>query len=474
MTGFFTAAEIADVLGGRWLVPPSDQGVVPAGVSIDSRDDVTRRVFFAVSGERHDGHTFVEEAAKAGALMCVVERDVEISTTQCGVLHVPDTRHALAELARAWRSRLKQPHVIGITGSVGKTTTKTILDAVLGSTLRGTCAASSFNNEIGVPLTLLAAQPDDDYIICEIGTNAPGEIRQLASIVAPDIAVITAIGRSHLEGLGSIEGVRAEKASILECLRADGLAILPEWEPELHVAAAGHRMVLFGEGPAADPRLTSRGIESVGQWFEVNGRHRFTLPLPGRHNAMNAMIAIAIARRLGVDDDSIRHALEHMTPPPMRFERTSAGAIEIVNDSYNANPESVRAAIETFVESTSASNDRIVILGDMLELGTQAEPLHEGIGAFVREVVQSAHGGLARAILVGSFAHAVFRGMEDALPPHAVQVFPRLADTDAALIAESIPDGASVLVKGSRGMRLERIVDALRARKEQTATVGQN
>ncbi|MEE8155792.1 MAG: UDP-N-acetylmuramoyl-tripeptide--D-alanyl-D-alanine ligase, partial [Phycisphaerales bacterium] len=374
---FFYAKNLRRTSKGRWvrpLISPLDVD----GVGIDSRADLTGKAFVAIHGERHDGHDYLAEAIRAGARLLIVDREpVQVTLPpDIAVLRVDDTRAALARLASAYRRTLIDTTVIAITGSAGKTTTKHLIDAVLSTTLRGTAAPKSFNNDIGLPLTILNAHVDDAYLIVEIGANRLGEVDTLAAIAQPDIAVITTVGRAHLEGFGSVENVAKEKAALLDHLQSNGLGILIADAPQLrNYRGQAQSIVWFGQAQDAGLRLTDRGACDETWWFEVNGQDRFQLGLPGAHNAVNALAAVAVGQRLGLSKQQIDQGLADCEPVAMRMTCHKLGEMTIYNDAYNANPDSMIAALDTFAELTIDADRRVVILGDMLELGAQAEAL---------------------------------------------------------------------------------------------------
>jgi len=460
----FSFTEIAAITRGTWLAPPLNaahptdgETSFLSGVGIDSREDLRGRIFFAIRGEQHDGNDYIRAAAGAGAAMMVVERtSADIGEINVPVLRVESTRRALADLARAHRARLCRTKVIGITGSVGKTTTRALLDGILRSRLRGTASIKSFNNDIGVPLTILSASPQDDYLIIEIGTNAPGEIDALASIAQPHIAIITAIGCSHLEGLGSIAGVIDEKGAILEHVPDGGLCIIPADVPALAERSQRTRTIRFGETPSADLRLASCRVAADATEFITHDGARFRINLPGRHNAVNAMIAVAAARELGLDDNSIRAALASVHPPPMRMQRVDLHGITFWHDAYNANPESMRAALETFRELTPNAPRRILFLGDMLELGRASHDLHAELGERIASL--HAHTPISHLVLLGSFAGAIRSGIGSAVPDESISLHAHLDDEALRAVRDLLLPGDHILLKASRGIGLERII----------------
>ncbi len=460
----FRLDQIVPTLAGTWLQRPEpfDPEMGFEGVGIDTRENLKDFLFLAIRGERTDGHAYLAEAARAGATLLVVEREVDPGEIPpgVGVLKVDRTRAALVRLARAHRRSLTTTKVIAVTGSAGKTTTKRLIQSVLAPHFAGTCAPRSFNNDIGVPLTLLAASPRDRYVLVEIGTNAPGEIGRLAQLAEPDIAVITMIGHSHLEGLGSIEAVIREKAAILNHLREEGWAIINADCPALRdYLKPVENTILFGEADDGDLRLTDRGEADGAWWFRINDRTRFRLALPGRHNALNALAVVAVARRMGLNEGQIDEGLGSATAEKMRFARERVGGIDLFNDAYNANPESMASALETFAELTTDAPRRIVVLGDMLELGDHARVLHEELG----EKLMNLHRGapIDRFVLIGPAMHAAADVLAQYGMIDRLDYFGACGESTRERVAALIEPGDAVLLKGSRGMALERIADRL-------------
>lgn len=452
------------VTGGRWLCPPASHDAPPAGIGLDSRENLMGRIFFAVRGERHDGHDHLAQAFANGAIAAVVERpDAAASAPGRPVMLVPNVRRALGQLASAHRDTLTNTTVIAITGSAGKTTTKHLLGAVLRAAMIGQCAKKSFNNDIGVPLSILEARPDDRFLVLEVGTNARGEIAALAALARPDIAIITSIGRAHLAGLGTVADVLQEKGDLLIFLAPGGLAVLPSAWPQLGARLRGQNAVWVGEDATADLRLTARGqyAGDGGGWLEINGGNRFDLRLPGRHNALNAIMAIAAARHMGVSDATIAAALAATDGPPMRLQRSTLGGITMVNDAYNANPESMLASLHAFVDLSRGAARRVLILGDMLELGETAGPCHEEIGRAIAQIDR--HTAIARVVFVGHHAADVKRGLGAGWSGDRFVSLDRLDDPAAAALAGTLRSGDAVLLKGSRRIGLERVAAAVAA-----------
>lgn len=467
---FWSLDNIRLICGGNWIARPEEpRRKSPAGVSIDSRTIKPNDCFFALRGERTDGHRYLADVAQAGAAMAIADRKelVPPALGDMSVLFVQDAGAALLKLAAAYRKTLETTKVIAVAGSNGKTTTTRLISAVLAKSLRGSASAKSFNNAIGVPLTILGAKRSDQYLICEVGTNAPGEIATLASVVQPDIAVITSIGREHLEGLASLQGVAQEEASLLRGLRPGGVAILTADSPELaevlrrdfaKAASGSGGLITFGFGDHADLRLTSVETAAKGTRFCLNDRNWYTTPLLGRHNASNATAAIAVARRLGIDNAAIEAGLAEARGPEMRLERERVGSIDILNDAYNANPDSMLAALRTFDDAFPPKRDarRVVIVGDMLELGSASESSHAEIADAISRLA-----AIDLAIFIGpQFAIAAAIVERRRTIPHIIK-HAVLTDHSAADIAARLHSNDRVLLKASRGMGLERIARAL-------------
>ncbi len=464
---FFAGDNIRAVTGGRWIRRP-ERPVAASGVGTDTREDLAGRVFIALHGDRFDGHDHLADARDGGAVLALLDRPVDVPAG-LPALVVADTRRALAVLAAAYRRTLVATKIVAITGSCGKTTTKEMVHALLASRFPGSAAPRSFNNEIGVPLTLLAARPHEKYLVVEIGTNAPGEIAHLARLVEPDIAVITSVGRSHLEGFGTVDAVAAEKATLLASLRPGGLAVVTADAPALRPFVAPRpSLVRFGEAPDADLRLTARGGHGGDPdrwWFEVNERVRFDLALPGRHNAANAIAAVAIGRRFGLDDKAMSAILAGLAPPPMRMVRETipwrgGPPVIVCDDAYNANPDSMMAALDTFIEVADAASRRLVVLGDMLELGAQTVPLHRELGTFLIDV--DSRRPIAHAFLVGPAWAEGEAALRRVWPASRVTRAPAVDARLIDAIRRRLRPGDALLVKGSRGVGLERVVEALR------------
>ncbi len=454
---FFSPLNVATATGGRWLTPPADDTPL-CGVGIDTRNDLHGRVFVAIRGATHDGHDFLSAATAAGARMLVVDRARGLPAPggTAGVLLVDDTRAALGRLAAGWRQTLTNTTVIAVTGSCGKTTVKSLLDTVLSRRFAGTAAPQSFNNDIGLPLAILAADIDDRYLVLEIGANRPGEIEQLSRIARPDIGVITMIGRAHLEGFGSVENVTVQKATMLEYLQGPRLAVVNADTPGLrrHLHHAGP-VVLFGESNDADLRLTDWKPCGTGGRLQLNDRTHFDLGLPGRHNALNTLAAVAVARHMDIDDRDIAEALATSRPVAMRLSRHDVGAVTFYNDAYNANPDSTAASLESFVHLAADASRRIVVLGDMLELGHDAAEQHREVGRRVIELDRRLP--IDRLVLVGTLSSYTAEPILDQWPRQRLTL---MGGLDPVAVAATLQPGDAVLLKGSRNVGLEAVIDA--------------
>ncbi len=470
---FWNPDNLKTISGGRWLARAKPNAAI-SGLSTDSRVVRPTEVFLALRGEKFDGHAFLAQASAQGSPLLIIESEPAFTDAKpsipdgTGVLLVDDTARTLLRLAQAYRRTLTTTKVIAVGGSNGKTTTVRLIDAALSTHLRGRASLKSFNNAVGVPLTILQAQPTDQYLICEVGTNAPGEIATLAAIVEPDICVITSLGREHLEGLGTIEGVAREEATLVGTLREGGCAIVACDDTLVAAVRSQLRnlpgeprvLVTFGATPApnADIRVECASQTFDGVTFTLNDRTDYTLPLLGLHNASNAAAAIGVARRMGLSADEARPGLAKVTGPAMRLERTRIGGIAIINDAYNANPESALAAIHTFreVAASTPHTRRVVVLGDMLELGDHAPALHAEVGA---ALAQAPCADLI--ILVGSLVAHTEAAIKATQPDATITHLPDVAPPRDVHAASLLRDGDLVLLKASRGMGLERMIKVL-------------
>lgn len=457
---FFTADNIREVTGGAWVVAPS-YNFTFAGIGTDTRVELAGRAFLALRGPNHDAHEYLDAAAHAGAKLLIVDRTLDPSRRPDGVamLKVDDTRAALSAMARAYRRTLTDTTVIAVTGSTGKTTTKELIHAALSAELSGSRAPRSFNNDIGVPLTILAASASHDYLVLELGMNAPGEIAALSEIARPDIAVITTIGPAHLDRFGTIEAIAAEKLSLLDHLHPYGVAVLnADYAYCAPPAAHPGCVTWFGESDRAHVRLTEHGRDDTQDvwWFDVNDHVRFRLPLPGRHNAVNALAAVTVARHLGLSDTSICTGMVNVRLPAMRMARQNVRGVVFYNDAYNANPQSMRASLQAFLEQTADAPRRIIVLGDMLELGASSSQWHRALGEELIELNDQWQ--LDNAFFIGECMAEAEDVVARQWCSERVQAFQTLNEDVVARIWSELRPGDAVLLKGSRGMALERLI----------------
>ncbi|MHC4993553.1 MAG: UDP-N-acetylmuramoyl-tripeptide--D-alanyl-D-alanine ligase [Planctomycetota bacterium] len=465
---FWNLSTIRDATTARCVARGSDGNEQREifGLSTDTRTLKPGQVYAALRGENFDGHDFIEQAIDAGSPLILIDRleaAEDIAADRFDVLLVNNTYQAIARLATAYRKTFGAK-VVAITGSTGKTTTKTIVHHLLGSKLTGSASIKSFNNHIGVPLTLLNARPNDDYVIAEVGTNAPGEIAQLAKIVQPDIAVITNVGPVHLEGLGSVEGILREKASLLSHLTASGLAIVnADVEGLTDYGKITPGMVSFGFTGDADLRITDyhAGVEISS--FTLNDRWELSLPLLGRHNALNATAAIAVARHLKFTENEIAIALAGTPTPDSRLKPQRVGPegnpVTLIDDAYNASPDSMAAALGILGDFPTRGR-RIAILGDMLELGELSEHYHRQLGR------RAAESGADLAIFIGHACEHAAAAFASSRPPEQYQLIPDFDDQTPERVAACIEAGDTVLIKASRSMQLERLIPSIRLRFE--------
>ena len=427
---------IARAVNGR-LSPEELDGPV-GGVSTDTRTLKRGDLFVALRGAAYDGHAFVQDALAKGAAAAVVD------TPQPGpCIVVPDTLRALGDLAAAWRMSLSA-RVVGVAGSNGKTTTKEMIAHILGRDRRIVKAQGSFNNAVGVPLTLFQADASTEVAVLEVGTNHPGEMAALGRLCRPDLAVIVSVGAEHLEGLGSIEGVVAEEMSFLDHLRAGGSAVVHDDVRILSkLSLPWWRTTVFGFGERADLRPTETG---PGMRFVVRGAE-FTLGLLGEWNLQNALAAAAACERLGVPLEESARRLRDFKGPKMRMERLTLAGVTILNDAYNSNPESALRAVREFGRFETGGR-RVAVIGDMRELGEHSARYHRDLGRALAESPVDV------VVAVGREAEAV---AAEAGPGKELHRFASVEDVRPHL-ASLVREGDAVLLKGSRSVGLERLV----------------
>jgi UDP-N-acetylmuramoyl-tripeptide--D-alanyl-D-alanine ligase len=459
----WTPDHIINATAGRLLYGPKDAHF--QGVAIDSRTIVPGQIFVAIRGEKHDGHTFVEQVAAQGVRGIVVCDDPpaalphdRLRSQGVACVAVADTTAALGRMAAYQRGRAKIP-VVAITGSNGKTTTRQMTTLVMARRFHTLATEGNFNNEIGLPLTLFRLSDAHQAAVLELGMNHPGEMTRLGAICRPTMAVITTVGPAHLEFLGSMEGVARAKGELMSQVTPDGVVVLNADDP--HVAALARqtdrRCIFFGTSAEATVQARHIGETAQGVAFDLvlpGETLRIALKTPGRFMVTNALAAAAAGHLAGLRADDIKAGLEAFSPGKGRLHVvTSARGVHIIDDTYNANPASMAAAIDTLT-ALRKLQPGIIILGDMLELGAQSERLHRDLGQ------KAGASGAERLYIFGPHGTAVRQGaLEAGMAPQRIMV-----DAKEAIIADLLPRLTAdhwVLVKGSRGMAMESVVAAI-------------
>ena len=453
-----TLKQIHEMIGGlndisEW------ESVNIVGVSIDSRKVTPNNLFVPLRGEKVDGHRYVEKVKDQGAAASLWQQDVPNPPTNIPIILVENTEVALQELARAYRQQLNVK-VIGVTGSNGKTTTKDMTAALLATTYKVHKTSGNYNNHLGLPLTILSMEEDTDVAVLEMGMSSRGEIEFLSKLARPDLAIITNIGESHLLDLGSREEIANAKLEIIEGLASGGTLIYYGDEPLLKDKVSNKfeslRVLSFGRSQTNDLYATSIQQGTNLTAYSIAGvlEGSYEIPVLGNHNVMNALAAMLVAKELNVDQTKIREGLASIQLTNMRMEMVEgANGEKIINDAYNASPTSMMAAIE-LMEGLSGFNRKILVLGDMLELGLQERDFHLKIG----EQISKDH--INKVFTFGPLAENIAIGARKILAKDDVQSFQNKQSLIDELKKQIKPNDI-VLVKASRGMRLEEVVQAL-------------
>lgn len=462
-----SAATIAEVTHGVILAGPSD--VSGTSVAVDSRDVSPGAVFVALPGEHVDGHEFLGRALESGARVLVVTRSPEslgvllenARGAGVAVVRVADALLAVQELATWHRSRLRCP-VVGITGSTGKTTTKDFLNAALATKFDVISTAGNRNNELGVPLTVLEAGATCEVLVIEMGMRGTGQIARLCEIARPTVGLVTNVGVTHVEVVGSEDAIVAAKGELVAAIPASGVVYLngDDARSQRLVPLAVAPVVRYGLEGSSDVRADNIELDAESRAsFDIATRSgevvRVSLPIPGRHNVYNALAAAAVASGLGVDPSSLAEGLAATSVSGMRMEvfQTASG-VTVINDAYNANPTSMRAAIETLA-SMEVSGKRVAVLGDMAELGSLTELAHFGIGEFV------AASAIDALVTVGPRAENIALGARaEGLSSSAIWPC-KTVDEALDVLDRILVSGDAVLVKASRVMGLEAAVEGI-------------
>lgn len=441
----YEAKFLAETTGGQW----QNGEAASDDIAIDSRTLPQGAIYVALIGEVHDGHKFIAAAKEHGAVAAIVSKPSDVAIPQ---LVVKDTLKAMQALANAHRRRLPA-RMIGVCGSNGKTTTKEMIASVVAQAGRTHRTTGNLNNHIGLPLSLLRMDATQAFGVLETGMNHPGELRELGVILEPEIAVMTTIQAEHLEGLGTIENVARAEGELLEKVKKNGVAILPADEPlaKSHALPRDRtdlQLRWFGESAGATVRLTAWSYTDDGgtmaEYETAKGQLKVRLPQLGKHNAVNAAAAVCVGLELGLSNAQIVHGLESTPLVDRRMRIHKHSGIMILDDCYNANPGSMAAALEV-LRVFGKGRRTVALLGDMLELGDAAPAEHQKLGALVRSLGIDAFGAFgphAAKVAAGGFATEDMNAFID-------------------FAKKTVKQGDVVLVKGSRGMKMERVIEAL-------------
>lgn len=452
-------AEVVSAVGGTLVSRGADCRIT--GISTDTRSITPGDLFFALQGENSDGHRFLGAAINTGACGAVIsDRDAIQADVDISFIIVPDTLVAMGDLAAYYRSMF-DVKLIGITGSVGKTMTREMTASILKQKISVLKNEMNYNNEIGVPLTLFMLERSHRAIVIEMAMRGIGEIRRLAQIAKPSIGIITNIGMTHIERLGTRDAIAQAKTELIEELPADGIAVLNA-DDDFYLMLRSRfpgRVISFGLSNDAD--VTAQDAESDANGFysfrliTPGGGIGVKLPVMGRHSVLNALAASAAAYAIGIDTESMRDGLESFTQPSMRMEFTvTESGYGVLDDCYNASPASVSAALQT-LDSLCGYTRKIAVLGDMLELGDFAEKAHHDIGAAL------IGNGIDFLVAVGKLSAMTAAGaLESGFSVGNIYKCPNSEDA-ALLLSDLISPGDAVLVKGSRGMKMEKVVRVL-------------
>ena len=429
-------------------------------MSTDTRQLLPESLFVALKGERYDGHEFVAEAARRGASAVLGERTrLPAPLPDCAVVAVPNSRRALGEWA-AWHRRRFDPRVVAVAGSNGKTTVKQLLAAVLAQRFATLASEASFNNDIGVPLTLLKLDRACEAAVLEVGTNHPGELAPLLRMIAPRVGVLTSLGPEHLEHFGDLDGVIQEEGWLAELLPAEGLLVMPGDDPatERVGSRTPARRVRVGWQAGNDWRVTAACVDESGTSLQVEAPRpewsgEYWLALLGRHQAVNALLALAVGAELGLTAAELRRGLAACPQPPMRLALSDLHGVRVLDDSYNANVASMQVALETLRDLADGGRT-VAILGDMAELGARGPAAHAEVARL------AAATGVGHLFAVGRMAGVLAETARQAGLADARE----FADSALAGRAakEFLRPGDWVLVKASRAARLERVVEILK------------
>ena len=449
----YKTSEIANILGGKLIGNPD---ITSAGFCTDTREIKPDDCFFAIKGETFDGHDFVEKAFAQNACCAVVSKETQFapSRNQCLIV-VDDTIKALGDLARDYRTRF-QGKVIAITGSVGKTSTRELIYHVLGSKYKCHCAKKSFNNNIGLPMTILNATGDEQFMILELGTNHPGEISYLTDIALPDIAIVTTVACAHLQGFGTLSAIIKEKTSIARGLRSNGVLIVNGDQSELVDQARKFNASLIRFGTDSLCEVRAHDMQSHGLTGSlIIDSNEIEVPLAGRGNLYNVLCAWALCSNVGLSLEEFIQRIKNAAPQHMRLEIIKIGSANIICDCYNANPASMANAIDCLAALKGLAK-RVFICGHMGELGSQSKSLHEQLG----EKIGSSN--IDILLCCGQYSDAVVQKASlcsgNKIQAHAFIDTQTLCDN----LHKFVKADDTILIKGSRSARLEMSLEKLK------------
>lgn len=425
------------------------------GVMTDSRQKVSNGLFIPIIGERFDAHQFIMQAIEQGAVAALWDKkhDIPAQTPEDFVFFlVEDTTVALQTLAQAYRQKVN-PHVIGITGSNGKTTTKDLMQAVLNEQFITHATIGNFNNEIGLPLTILQMDPTTEMLVLEMGMNGFHEIELLSKIAKPDDAIITNVGESHIEHLGSRAGIAQAKLEITNGLKQDGLLVIDGDEPLLTAYQGHSNTIRCGVHEENDYIISDVTLNQNGTTFSLQGQERFDIPLLGEHHAKNASFVIALAKKLGIDTTIIQKGLLQLQYSSMRFEKiTGIHGVTLINDAYNASPTSMKAAIDV-LKKIVGYNQKVLVLGDILELGNLSEEMHRSVAKVIEAPINVVY-------TYGEAAKVITEQVQRNCPDIQISHFTDREELITTLKKLTNKD-TIILFKASRGMAFESFIHTL-------------
>ncbi|MFE3898278.1 MULTISPECIES: UDP-N-acetylmuramoyl-tripeptide--D-alanyl-D-alanine ligase [unclassified Priestia] len=451
-----TLTQLAAMIPGI-VFHRGNEAAVIEGVSIDTRTIQQGNLYIPIKGERFNGHTFVHKAIENGAVATLWNKDEENPPTDISVILVDDTLEALQQLAKSYRHEL-DIKVVGITGSNGKTTAKDMVKAVLDTTYRVLKTDGNFNNHIGMPLTILRLDETHDIAVLEMGMSSRGEIEFLSNLAEPDVAIITNIGESHLQDLGSRDGIAEAKLEITSGLAPTGQLVYNGDEPLLtsRVVNPVFETVTFGSSEQNDLYPSAISAEELGTTFTVSREttYSFFIPVLGKHNVHNALSAIAVGHYFGLDNETIAKGLKELKLTNMRMELVKrTDGLTFINDAYNASPTSVKAAI-TLMHDLEGYKQKILVLGDMLELGDQEKEFHKEVGEFIQAEK------IDYVLTYGPLSVEIEQGAKNNFAEDKVMHFEEKDELVKKLTAITTREDV-VLVKASRGMKLEEVISKM-------------